>query len=155
MSTIERIFKYIGYKGISVNEFSKTIDVSNGYFAKQKGANANIGSQIIEKIVNNYPELNTDWLITGNGDMLRSCSKQNVPFHAPQIPSAPPASALPQHKYTNKKETAQENTYIIEKLLQEVKNLSKEIGRLEAQIAHLQEQLAKKNVVQNVVANVA
>ena len=70
MNAIERIFQFIEYKGISVSEFSKTIQVSNGYLAKQKSASANIGSHIIEKIVINYPEISTDWIITGRGNML-------------------------------------------------------------------------------------
>jgi hypothetical protein len=78
MNTIERIFKFIEYKGISTNEFSKKTGVSNGYFAKQKASNANIGSQIIEKIVNNYPEISIDWLIMGQGEMLRTGLIQEV-----------------------------------------------------------------------------
>jgi hypothetical protein len=71
MGIIERIFSFIDYKGISVNEFSKKIDVSNGYLAKQRLSNANVGSQIIEKIVNIYPDISIEWLVTGKGEMLR------------------------------------------------------------------------------------
>jgi phage repressor protein C with HTH and peptisase S24 domain len=71
MGIIERIFCFIDYKGISVNEFSKSINVSNGYLAKQRISNANVGSHIIEKIVNMYPNISIEWLITGQGEMLR------------------------------------------------------------------------------------
>ena len=69
---IERIYKIIDYKSISVNEFSKKISVSNGYLAKQRANKANIGSHIIEKIVREYPDINPDWLLTGRGEMLKS-----------------------------------------------------------------------------------
>jgi hypothetical protein len=90
MNTIERIFKFIEYIGVSTNEFSKKINVSNGYFAKQRASNANIGSQIIEKIVNNYPELSTDWLITGKGEMLRGAEPVARQPAASKEPATPP-----------------------------------------------------------------
>jgi chromosome segregation ATPase len=40
-----------------------------------------------------------------------------------------------------------ENTNMIDKLLLELKEQSKEIGRLEAEISHLREQLAEKNAM--------
>jgi len=69
---IDRIYKIVDYKSISVNEFSKKISVSNGYLAKQKANKANIGSHIVEKIVNFFPEINPTWLITGKGEMILS-----------------------------------------------------------------------------------
>lgn len=74
---IDRIFEFIEYKGISISEFSKKIDVSNGYLAKQKSNNANIGSHILEKIVRNFPEINIHWLVTGEGQMLVSTNERS------------------------------------------------------------------------------
>jgi len=78
MSTVENIYQFIDYKGISVNGFSKKLLVSNGYFAKQKGSNGAISSKILEKIVNKYSEINPDWLLTGRGEMLREDVKKEV-----------------------------------------------------------------------------
>ena len=69
-SVIDRIFKIIEHKAISVSEFSKVIGVSNGYLAKQRANKANVGSQIIEKIVRNFSDINPFWLITGDGSMF-------------------------------------------------------------------------------------
>ncbi|MDR0364067.1 MAG: hypothetical protein LBH92_03500 [Bacteroidales bacterium] len=85
MKIIERIYKVIEYKGISVNEFSKKIDVSNGYLAKQRAVNANIGSQILEKIVSVYPEISPEWLLMGVGEMLRTSAPVAVRATAPQV----------------------------------------------------------------------
>lgn len=70
MSTIERIYQFIEFKHISVSEFSNNIGVSNGYLAKQRSNEANIGSHIIEKIVRAYPEIDIKWLILGDGNMI-------------------------------------------------------------------------------------
>ncbi len=72
MNIIERIIKIAENKGVSLNQFSKKIGVSNAYFSKQKKNNANVGSHIIEKIVRIYPDINIEWLITGEGDMIKS-----------------------------------------------------------------------------------
>lgn len=76
MSVIQRILQIIDYSGLGVTEFSKSVGVSNGYFAKQKAKNANVGSQILEKIVKKYPDINVAWLLTGEGDML--VSQENI-----------------------------------------------------------------------------
>lgn len=76
-AAIDRIYKFINHLGISVNEFSNKIGVSNGYLAKQRSASANIGSHIIEKIVISYPDISLLWLITGKGDMLIADKEEN------------------------------------------------------------------------------
>lgn len=72
MTTIDRIYQIIDFLSISVNEFSKKIDVSNGYLAKQRSNKANVGSHIIEKIVISYPQISADWLLTGRGRMIKT-----------------------------------------------------------------------------------
>lgn len=89
MKTIQRLKKYIDYKGISLNAFDSKIDSSNGYIGKQIKNNASIGSDIIEKIICTYDDLNPLWLINGEGNMLRvesnkldmkSTSEKSIPL---------------------------------------------------------------------------
>lgn len=68
--TIERIFHFAEIKGISIHKLSLQIGVSNSYFNKMMKNRASVGSDIIEKILRFYPELNAEWLLTGNGDIL-------------------------------------------------------------------------------------
>ncbi len=68
-TTIERLYQWLESKEESIYKFSKQIGVSNGYFSKQKKANGAISSNVIEKIVNHYDDLNLNWLLTGNGFM--------------------------------------------------------------------------------------
>jgi len=70
MNIFSRIDQFIDFKGISKNEFRLKLGLSNSYMSKMQAKNGNIGSQIIEKIVRNYPEMNLTWLITGEGEML-------------------------------------------------------------------------------------
>lgn len=71
MSVIERLYQLFDYKGDSVYKISKEIGVSNGYFSKTRAKQGSVGSDIIEKIVSYYTDLSLDWLLTGNGTMLK------------------------------------------------------------------------------------
>lgn len=70
MNVIDRIYKYIDFKGLTTSKFAEKAGVSNGYFTKQKVVNGSIGSKIIEKIVVAFPDLNPEWLLFGKGEML-------------------------------------------------------------------------------------
>ena len=71
-TTIERLYKLVDIKGDSIYRLSKEIEVSNGYFSKQKQSNGALSSNIIEKIVSYYPDLDANWLLTGKGSMLKN-----------------------------------------------------------------------------------
>lgn len=76
MGIIDRILQVPNYYNLTINEFSKVVGVSNGYFAKQKANNANVGSRILEKIVRSYPEIDTLWLLTGEGEIFKTKSTE-------------------------------------------------------------------------------
>lgn len=86
-TTKERLQIFLKHIKISQSRFEKSIDVSNGYVnSMRKG----VGVEVLEKIKSTYPELNTNWLITGEGAMLKTDMKeanaisdvhfQNIPF---------------------------------------------------------------------------
>lgn len=68
MTIIERIIQYIDYKSITKYKFHKDLGFSNGFLDK----NRSISSDNYAKILDYYPDINPDWLLTGNGQMLRS-----------------------------------------------------------------------------------
>lgn len=70
METVkDRIIAYIKYTGISQKKFEETVGISNGYVNNVK---ASPSSTVLQKIFGAYPELNKDWLLTGEGPMLAS-----------------------------------------------------------------------------------
>lgn len=71
MCIVNRLIKYIEYKGLTVNKFASNIGVSNAYFSKMAKNNGSIGSNILEKIVSDCPDLNLYWLLNGEGDMMK------------------------------------------------------------------------------------
>ena len=65
----ERLIEFIKYKGLSLSKFEKYVGLSNGYvYNISKG----IGSDKLQRILAKFPELNQDWIISGEGEMLKS-----------------------------------------------------------------------------------
>ena len=63
----ERLKQFIEYKGISVSAFERTCGLGNAFVRNIKKT---ITIDKLEKILKAYPELNRDWLLTGNGSMI-------------------------------------------------------------------------------------
>lgn len=71
MSTVKRVKEYIDFKGITNQKLEKEIGYSNGAFATQLKANKSIGSDKLENILTKFTDINPEWLLTGEGNMLR------------------------------------------------------------------------------------
>jgi len=76
--TIHRLEQFIKHLDIPIKEFEITINVSNGYMGKQIKKGGSIGSNIIEKVLKAYPQLNVVWLITGKEEMIEKIDKTSI-----------------------------------------------------------------------------
>jgi hypothetical protein len=56
---------------IKPHAFELNAKISNGYFKKQYNKKGNLGSDILCRIQTSYPILNINWVLTGNGTMLK------------------------------------------------------------------------------------
>ncbi len=74
MTIQERITQYIDLKGITPYKFCKDLGFSMGYLDK-RGA---IGTDKYLKIIEYYNDINPKWLLTGNGEMLKSTDANDV-----------------------------------------------------------------------------
>jgi len=68
---LQRLKQYIDSKNISTAAFEKSIGMSNASFGRSLKNNGAIGTDKLENILSVYHEINPDWLLTGNGPMLR------------------------------------------------------------------------------------
>ena len=79
----ERLIAFIGYLGISIRKFEASVGLSNG-FVKNITGNITLRSEF--KISQAYPDLNMNWLLTGEGEMLKSndfmVAEPYVPYNA-------------------------------------------------------------------------
>lgn len=67
MDLKSRLIEFIDYKALSVQAFELQCNLSNGTVSKMGN---NTRRSTIDKISKSYPELNTNWLLTGEGSML-------------------------------------------------------------------------------------
>jgi hypothetical protein len=68
METKDRLLAFIAYKQISKRKFCLACSLSHTIF----NMNKSIVSDKLERIYKAYPELNMDWVITGQGEMIRN-----------------------------------------------------------------------------------
>lgn len=69
-STIkERLKRFIDYKMMSVRAFERACNLSNGYVS---GIETTIMPTKLSEIIYKFPELNRDWLLYGEGEMLKN-----------------------------------------------------------------------------------
>ncbi len=91
----DRILEFIQYSGISQGEFIRKCGLSKGSIANiQEAPN---GTSLI-KIARAYPKLSLDWLLLGQGEMLRSNDSTEK---TPDVEVAETICELPQKRNTD------------------------------------------------------
>jgi len=70
--TINRIIQLLDALNLSARQFDLSIGSGNGYTLRMQKNNASVGSDVIERIIKEYPQINLVWLMTGKGDMFVS-----------------------------------------------------------------------------------
>lgn len=81
---IDRIHDYIHYKGLSMRSFESQAGLTNGIISTALKRKTDISWESVSKIVDTYKEIDIEWLITGNGQMLK-IDNEIIPIQ-PQLP---------------------------------------------------------------------
>ena len=110
----KNILQYIEYKGISKYKFYQETGITRGVLDQNNG----MSEENTARFIAQYPEVSTDWLLTGKGTMLRGQS-------APGVAPPPSEPAFPG-------------------FIEEIKSLSVKVGRLEAENEHLRAAIETK-----------
>lgn len=91
-TTKERILHYIECKNIPKSKFYNDLGIKRGLLDSDK-LKASVTDVVIAKILAIYKDLNINWLLTGEGNMLRTESeKENIPV---AHPSDSPMEGIP------------------------------------------------------------
>lgn len=75
MTVKDRMLALVDYTKLSKRKFQESIGVSNSYI---QNISEGIGADVLNRITIQYPEINTHWLITGEGKMLREGSEYEL-----------------------------------------------------------------------------
>lgn len=68
----QNILKYLDFKGITKYEFYQKTGISNGILSQKNG----LSEDSIMRFLSYYTEINPEWLLTGNGEMLKRNVKE-------------------------------------------------------------------------------
>lgn len=68
MNTQERIYAFCKHKGISIRQFEILSNLSNGYVSSMRKG---LGVGKLENVLNAFPDLNREWLLYGEGEMIK------------------------------------------------------------------------------------
>lgn len=71
----ERLTEYLKFKGVTKSAFGREVEVSAAYV---NSITRTISPDILKRIRLKYPDLNTDWLLLGEGEMLKTRSTNTV-----------------------------------------------------------------------------
>ena len=74
----DRLIQFIEYLGLSKNRFEEVCGLSKRYVSN---ISVSIQPDKIKKISLNFPQLNTGWLLTGEGSMLKGEFRKKIPLY--------------------------------------------------------------------------
>lgn len=70
----DRLIAFLEYLDIGQNKFAQNVGLSAGFV---NNLGKNIRSKSLNKILSTYPQLNENWLLTGEGEMIKP-NTQNI-----------------------------------------------------------------------------
>lgn len=65
----ERVKIFCDSKNISIKQFEELCDLSNGYVSSMRKG---FGTPKLKNVLHRFPELNREWLLFGEGEMIKS-----------------------------------------------------------------------------------
>ena len=126
MTTKDRTLRFVAYKGLSIKKFEEMCGLSNGYLNSMKSG---YGNAKLMQVLAAFPELNRDWLVYGEGEMIRDLDDNSIKETTALTQPTPVCEVIP----------AQEGSLVAE--------LRAQIERLESKIDNLNQELGEKNAL--------
>ena len=75
----ERILDIINYFNLSSSQFANEIGIQRSAVSHILSGRNKPSLELVLKILNRFPEISTDWLILGEGKMIKNEKDNNVP----------------------------------------------------------------------------
>ncbi len=140
MSVKKRLKSFIKNQKIAISTFEKDIKVSNGYV---NSISKGIGGEVLLKILEKFPNINIEWLLTGNGDMFKNGNiSQNIVGNGSNILGNGNIMGGINSKINTS--NSEESEQLIDKLESQITFLTNQIKEKDTQISNLINLLGKK-----------
>ena len=76
--TYKRVEELISFKNLKISSFEEKIGVSNNSIGTAIRRKASFKSNVLNKILNSFPDINPTWLLTGKENMLLNEQKKGL-----------------------------------------------------------------------------
>ncbi len=99
MTEKQRVEKIIQNYGYADGQFAQEIGIQNSTLSHILNGRNRPSLDVMQKILRRFPEIAPDWLITGQGNMLRKTAQAHTPnlFMDADSSSHPQTEQVPQH----------------------------------------------------------
>ncbi|MGP1501934.1 MAG: hypothetical protein ACTTJM_09160 [Bergeyella cardium] len=137
-SILEVFIKISENEGIKITQLEEKIGASKGVLSRAIKNNSDIQAKWLLKLVENYPQYNERWLLTGEGNMLK---KSTPSQEVQEVHDDKYTTSLEKQVALLEKNNALQEEKIagLEKIIKELKNnLQKTIAKQENDIINLQ-----------------
>lgn len=81
MDVKDRIKKFIDSQNLTIKAFEEMCGLSNGYISSMRKG---LGGAKLNNVLTKFPNLNRDWLLFGEGEMLKAPEGNAVPLGIPR-----------------------------------------------------------------------
>ena len=146
METIlDRIEKIALNEGVKIAAMERKIGASKGVLSRAINNRTNVHSKWLQEVVKNFPAYSEEWLLTGNGDMLKVPGMANTIGKHHAVPvggdDVNTGSAKQNRLLSDFESKINQLHKLNEKLQQSEKDLQVKVGFLEQQVT-----LHKENI---------
>ena len=90
---IERFQKIMEYAGVSPKRFSEILGIERSNVSHIMSGRNNPSLTVVQKILKNFPDISSDWLLFGEGNMLKANATGANAATVADAPSADPNAA--------------------------------------------------------------
>lgn len=128
MDIKNRTLTFISSKKLSVKQFEELCDLSNGYVSSMRKG---FGTQKLENVLNQFPELNREWLLFGEGEMLKDSSgkAKSTQVEYEKLPSGSSMIEFLMDQNRSLERIVHDQNDIIKTQLQRITDLEAELDR--------------------------
>lgn len=74
----QRVMELMMHLGLSKSAFAQSIQVSAPVITHISSGRNKVGLDVAQKILQAYPQINTDWLILGKGEMISTDNYRRI-----------------------------------------------------------------------------
>ncbi|MCQ2146629.1 MAG: helix-turn-helix transcriptional regulator [Bacteroidales bacterium] len=95
-----RIQQFLAAENISQSQLADTLGVARASISHVVAGRNKPSFDFIESMSRNYPELNLDWLITGNGKMYKQQGSSPAAYQPVPVPAQQPETTIAEPSQT-------------------------------------------------------